>query len=166
MNKNLIILDWDDTLFPTSWIIKNNINIQSQPSLNKYIILFGRLDALLSKLLKNLLNHSIVIIVTNANYKWITTACSILPNTKTIIKKRIQIISARDELHDIIPKNFDIYKKIIFNRIVKNIIKKNKLNNIISIGDAEYEYQALINLYHLRKKNNLYSFFNNGFCIW
>ena len=40
----LIILDWDDTLFPTSWISKNNIEFLSNENkdllYNKFFYIF------------------------------------------------------------------------------------------------------------------------------
>jgi hypothetical protein len=33
---NLFIIDWDDTLFPTTWVNKNNINFNNNYSENEY----------------------------------------------------------------------------------------------------------------------------------
>jgi hypothetical protein len=45
------------------------------------------------------------------------------------------------------------WKKMAFKREVELLSKNKKINNIISIGDAVYEYNALINLYNNDKNN-------------
>ena len=35
---NIFIIDWDDTLFPTTWISKNNINLADINSISNYKI--------------------------------------------------------------------------------------------------------------------------------
>jgi hypothetical protein len=40
-----------------------------------------------------------------------------------------------------------MWKKMAFREEIKHISINTHINNIISIGDAEYEYFALINLY-------------------
>lgn len=150
-SKTLIILDWDDTLFPTSWAIKNNIDLTDIEIQNKYIVFFAKLDLLLYKFLNNLTKYGKVVIVTNAMSKWIIIATNILPNTQMLIKNKIKIISARDRHHHKHPGNGFIWKKLIFEQLVSeyyDYCNKNKhcVQNIISVGDAEYEFQALINL--------------------
>lgn len=145
--KTLIILDWDDTMFPTSWIANNKINLMNISNINKYITIFSKLDMLLHKLLIKLLNYGKVIIVTNAMSKWIKISSTILPNTKKLIQKNIIIISARDTYQNEIA-DMMIWKKLIFKQLINN----NKVfQNIISIGDAEYERRALISLYEYGK---------------
>ena len=60
--KIVFIFDWDDTLFPTSWI--NNINNNKYNILNnkKFIIL----DKILYLLISKCMIYGEVIIVTNA----------------------------------------------------------------------------------------------------
>ena len=31
--RTLVIFDWDDTLFPTSWTVKNNINLSDDTTI-------------------------------------------------------------------------------------------------------------------------------------
>jgi len=151
--KTLIILDWDDTLFPTSWSIKNNIDLNDKNTQNKYIIFFAKLDMLLYKLFFNLQKYGKVVIVTNAVKKWVYLSLNMLPNTQRIIEKYIDIISARDLYQKKYPKNTHLWKKLIFKRIfIEYFISKNIIQNIISVGDAEYELNALINLYDIDNK--------------
>lgn len=150
---NLFIIDWDDTLFPTTWVNKNNIDFNNSDSHNEYKLYFLELDKTISHLLESLNEIGDIFIVTNANINWIKSCLVKLNLTrKTIINNNIRIVSARDSYsrNNSSPTEWkiltfqDIIEDII-NKINKNI-KPNTIINIISIGDAMYEYIALINL--------------------
>jgi hypothetical protein len=155
-NKStLIILDWDDTLFPTSWINKNNIEFLSAQNktilYNKY---FYRIDDNLYNLLSKLTKCGTVIIITNALLNWIDMSINILPKTSKLLKNNniIKIVSARGDFSHY-THNMTDWKKLAFKRELYLQLENKKINNIISIGDAEYEYIALINLYENNKQN-------------
>lgn len=147
-HKTLIIFDWDDTLFPTSWLVQNNINISDELARNKYIILFTRLDTLLNQLLIIAMKHGKVIIVTNAVNKWIETSLNMLPNTKKLIQSNINVISAREIYQEKYPDQMGQWKRLVFQNYVTDHFKTYPLQNIISIGDAEHEFNALVDLYN------------------
>lgn len=150
---NLFIIDWDDTLFPTSWINKNSIDFNKPNTYSEYKLYFLELDKTIGTLLNSLNEVGDVWIVTNASIKWIKSCLIILNQTRnTIIKNNIRIVSARDSYsqNNSSPTEWKIltFQDIIediLNKITKNI-KPNTYINIISIGDAMYEYIALINL--------------------
>jgi len=143
-NNTLFILDWDDTLYPTSWFSNNKIElIDFFFNTDKYKLL----DESLFTLLYNLSTLGSIIIVTNALLEWINFSSQILPKTQSILNN-IKIISARQQ-YGHMTRNTSDWKKLAFISIVTD-----KFVNIISIGDnASYEYQALINLknYHPQK---------------
>lgn len=140
--KTLFILDWDDTLFPTNWVMKNGINLLIPSIRDQYIIYFQELDRVLSKFLKNLINMGKVIIVTNALLDWVHISSVVLPCTYNLLRK-VTIISARGEYKNISSKMMD-WKMLAFRDIIDKEFSDSTLMNVISIGDAEYEYQALI----------------------
>lgn len=150
---NIFIIDWDDTLFPTTWITNNAIDLNSPTHVALYKVYFIELDKTISNLLKTLNEMGDVYIVTNANIGWIKTCLTVLELTRgVIIQNKIRIVSARDAYS----ANYNSpteWKVLTFQNIVKYImdIIKNKLRpntvvNVISIGDAMYEYVALVNL--------------------
>ncbi len=148
-HKTLIILDWDDTLFPTSWITKHGINLLIPVIREKYMVFFSQLDMLLHSLLSKLLKCGTVVIVTNAMIKWVVISSYILPNTQRLIKENIKIVSARDDHSDKHPGQMGIWKKKTFEQLVlEHFLDHYQVQNIISVGDAEYEFRALINLYN------------------
>lgn len=152
-NKStLIILDWDDTLFPTSWITKNNIEIHAIKN-EETIEYFNQIDIALNKLFKTMLKCGDILIITNALINWITISSAILPRLSKLLKStNIKIVSARGEYQQITDNPMD-WKKLAFEKELGMIMKNKLINNVISIGDAEYEYNALINLYRADKKN-------------
>jgi hypothetical protein len=150
---NIFIIDWDDTLYPTTWVNKNSIDVSKSNLLQEYRIYFLELDKTISGLLESLNQVGDVWIVTNANIGWIKSCLMGLELTrKTLIKNKIRIVSARDSYSSNSSSPTE-WKILTFQDIVEDIINKinrrikpNTYINIISIGDAMYEYMALINL--------------------
>lgn len=145
--KTLIILDWDDTLFPTSWIVKNDINLADKKTQNQYIVFFSQLDTVLYKILVKLLKYGKVFIITNAVIKWVITSSTILPNTQKLISNNITILSAREMFQNKYPDKMYLWKKLAFKQLIDNFFLEYQYQNIISIGDAEHEFNATIDLY-------------------
>ena len=141
----LIIIDWDDTLFPTSWTVQNNIDLTDPRSRYKYIKYFENLDRYLSNMLEHITKLGDVLIITNAVLQWIELSSSVLPKTKKILSS-VDIVSARDRQKNNYKMN-DWKKYTFMEEILKRISNK-KYYNILSLGDAEFEHNALVNLYH------------------
>lgn len=151
--NTIIIIDWDDTLYPTSWIMNTNIDLTEPKSRYKYMKYFKELDKYISSTIEKILLCGDVIIITNAMPEWIELSVSILPNTKNIIKN-IEIVSARKKYQD--TYNISEWKKLTFIDILTKRLKKRNYINIISLGDAEYEHKALINLYNWQHISHKY----------
>lgn len=148
-NKTLFILDWDDTLFPTNWVMKNNINLMIPNSRDRYTVYFEQLDRVLSSFLKKLLKMGKVVIVTNALTDWVNVSSEVLPHTYQLLKK-VDIVSARGRYKGKTSQIMD-WKILAFRDVINQEFKNTNLMNVISIGDAEYEYQALISLNDQKK---------------
>lgn len=143
--KTLFILDWDDTLFPTNWLLKNGIDLFISFKKDQYIIYFQHLDRILTKFLKRLLEIGDVIVITNATLEWIKVSSIIMPST-SILLKNIKIISARNNYKHK-SNNMTEWKILAFKDVFDNELDENvNMLNIISVGDAEHEYRALIEL--------------------
>lgn len=153
MINTLIILDWDDTLFPTTWIMKNNININEKGMRKLLTQILYKLDIVLYNFLTITQRYGKIIIVTNALPVWVKISSSVLPKTHELIKK-IKIVSAKKNYKTESNKMMD-WKKLAFRDEVTNEIINNNINNVISIGDAEYEYYALIDLYKTTKGSKI-----------
>ena len=149
-NATTIIIDWDDTLFPTSWVTKNNINIHKDIDHNNMQLLL-KLDELTSKLLTNIKERGKILIITNASLKWFYSSLNHLVKTEKIIKECVPVFSARDLYSDDYPNEQMKWKETLYDKLFKPIIKSGHMKNIISIGDGISEFHALTNL---AKKNN------------
>ena len=147
---NIFIIDWDDTLFPTSWVKKYKIK-----DYEKYNLYFLELDKTVKTLLEKIYKMGNIYIVSNATITWIKKGLNNLQLTKEFIEKNdIEIISARDiySNKNIIPNE---WKKNIFKNIIDMCInenneydKNNTYLNIMSLGDADFEYIALVKLHN------------------
>ena len=154
MEKTLFILDWDDTLFPTNWVIKNGINLMNSSTRDQYTTYFQELDRVLSIFLKTTTSVGKVIIVTNALLDWINVSSIVLPKTYTLLRK-IKIVSARGTYRNKSSNIMD-WKTMAFHDVVDEEFDNDTLMHVISVGDAEYEYQALITLNNKNKKAKKY----------
>ena len=151
----LIILDWDDTLFPTSWVVRNGIDLTDKDTKNRYIVYFSQLDNILYKLISLCMECGTTYIVTNAKVKWVMISADILPNTKKLLMNNVKILSAREKHEKDHPNDMFAWKRMIFKNIVTTVYPNNGNQNIISVGDADYEYRALIDLWNKKKPNRM-----------
>ena len=142
--NTIIIIDWDDTLYPTSWTVENNIVLTNPKSRYKYIKYFERLDDSLSTMFTVMEALGEIVIITNAMPEWIELSLSVLPKTKKVMKN-IEVISARARYQNI--AKMQEWKKYTFLEEMIKRSKSKRYTNILSLGDAEFEYNALINLY-------------------
>lgn len=135
----LVLIDWDDTLFPTTWSME--ISKTRNVDLGKFNLTL--LDRTIFQLISTLLTIADVKIVTNASMEWIIKTLSYLPSSNYLISENIEIISARDKFGEKYPMR--LWKINVFNSIFDSYHTKSK--NIISIGDDKYEFVSLIYLY-------------------
>jgi hypothetical protein len=151
-NQTLIILDWDDTLFPTTWVTRNGINLMASTNRDQYVVYFKELDRVLSRLLKKMNTYGKILIVTNALPVWVNVSSVVLPKTYHVMKN-IRVISAREK-YSKTTGSATKWKEHAFKNEVMDEITHNEFLNIISVGDAEYEYKALISLNKYIKKTH------------
>lgn len=133
-NNTLIYLDWDDTLFPTTWYHHKNKNTDAELSL---------FDNSAHDFILLLQGYGDIIIITNAAMSWISEAKNLLEKTCKILDK-IEIISARDKYSKYSDNPAD-WKQLAFEHSV-NSHNANSIFSVISIGDSDQERQAVMNL--------------------
>lgn len=143
-SNTIIIIDWDDTLYPTSWTMDNGIDLTDPKSRLRHIKYFKELDRQLSATLEFMMTLGEVVIITNAMPEWVELSISVLPKTKQSVAK-IEVVSARKNFQN--HAKMSEWKKLTFLDELSKRIKKQNYKNILSLGDAEYEHNALVNLY-------------------
>ena len=138
--NSIFIFDWDDTLFPTTFLVDEDIIAQSNLSeeLQKTI-------SILEEIVLNILNYTInkgdVYIITNSSIVWFKYSFNkFFPNLKKILEK-INIISARDDYKFIYPGENKKWKEKAFLNL-KTKINNSLVNNIICFGDSLIELEA------------------------
>ena len=139
-HNSLFIFDWDDTLLPTSYLIKTKLVDEENLSQElKYI--FNILEELVTNILKLAIDKGDVYIITNSSKSWFNFTCDkYFPNLRDLLTK-INIISARDEYETIYPGENQIWKKKAFLNL-ETKINSNLTTNIICFGDSSIEIEA------------------------
>ena len=142
MSKNLsynsiIIFDWDDTLFCTSYItpdfnirkIKSN-DIEGLKSLENVVL----------KILMYYKDKGDVFIITNSSPDWLNySAKTFFPQVYDILKD-LRVISAREEFELKFPEDSRQWKIKTFMKL-RNLYQ-DKLTNILCFGDNEIEHES------------------------
>ena len=149
-HNTLIILDWDDTLFPTTWFHSNKNNLYNGTNNNKTTKYFKQLDVELSGFIVSISKYGEVVIVTNAGPEWIQMSSIVLPLTCNLLKN-IKIYSARKMFQNKYPDDPMKWKELTFREVLSNKYENGEFANVISIGDADFEHNALVKLMNYEK---------------
>eukprot|EP00484_Ammonia_sp_Unknown_P014801 CAMPEP_0197072886 /NCGR_PEP_ID=MMETSP1384-20130603/210322_1 /TAXON_ID=29189 /ORGANISM="Ammonia sp." /LENGTH=523 /DNA_ID=CAMNT_0042511707 /DNA_START=85 /DNA_END=1656 /DNA_ORIENTATION=- len=141
-----IILDWDDTLFPTAYTLLNmNQGVCSSDKLTdgewKQLQELMQTVSCILLLFVHLFGSDNVAIVTNAKLHWFFESCQIYKSLYAPIKYllvdlyQIRVISAHD--------SYSRQKSSAFRDVLSD--KKN-IHRVICIGDSNEEYDAIENV--------------------
>jgi hypothetical protein len=140
--KTIVILDWDDTLFPTYYYTKDISNQKADNDIYK------SLTTVIKKLLHMLLDYvELIYVVTNAESGWIED-CIITYYPELIdarLYSKIVIYARPNESRDPSPKNQLSFKINSINDICEyDLSNKCVRKNIICIGDSACERDAVL----------------------
>ena len=139
-NNNLSIFDWDDTLFPTSFLVQEDIiNDENLPE--EYMDIISVLDKAIVNVINFAINKGDVYIITNSSIGWVEFSTNkYYPNLKKYLDK-IHIISARNEYENAYPGEVKLWKDKTFLNL-KDKINLKIPTNIICFGDSIVELEA------------------------
>lgn len=151
MVHNLFILDWDDTIFPTSHRTRGEFRHFTEKDLsdNKDLI-FSTIDVMACTMVSGMLEMGGVSIVTNAGESWFKKSLRYMPLLLGEIENRqLLVLTADSAKKDTVKKQSTLQraKKINFETALKqfysdrNISEKSRVN-LISIGDQDTESEA------------------------
>jgi len=138
-HQSMIIYDWDDTLFCTSFL--GQLGFVDIPP--EILATLQPLDESASKVLNKSLEYGQLFIITNSTEGWVQYSSKLfLPKTHAvIIEKKIEVISARSGYEDLFPGDYHRWKTEAFLGIKKNF-DKNIITNLICLGDSHIEIDA------------------------
>ena len=145
-NNNIIILDWDDTLFSTSYFLLKNkkLTIEEQQ-------LFFKLGECVSKFINLSKSFGKIFIITNSTKKWLyKTAYNYLKINENLLDE-VNVISARENFNEeIVPKH--MWKSLIFKQLYKYFELS---DSIVCISDSINDINEGKKLKTIFKNNNI-----------
>ena len=140
-HNSIIIFDWDDTLFPTSFITPGGIFNEDIKLSEKEKQKFITIEKSVFSLLNQAIQKGKVYIITNAGNGWVEySANRFFPSILGFFSK-IEIISAREEYEKKYPGNSRLWKIQAFLTLLENVNVK-LVTNIICLGDSLFEMEA------------------------
>ena len=140
-HNSIIIFDWDDTLFPTSFITPGGIFNEDIKLSEKEKQKFITIEKSVFSLLNQAIQKGKVYIITNAGNGWVEySANRFFPSILGFFSK-IEIISAREEYEKKCPGNSRLWKIQAFLTLLENVNVK-LVTNIICLGDSLFEMEA------------------------
>lgn len=148
----LIIFDYDDTLFPTTWLLKQGLlENDFRPNYVQRALLQS-LERHAVKTLLTAMQYGKVLIITNAKQGWVERTCAaFMPEVASIIQE-IEIISARSMYESADAITPTSWKQLAFavevGRFCDDVIEEATTCHptVISLGDSLCEQQALVSV--------------------
>mmetsp|Transcript_20999 Transcript_20999/g.44722 ORF Transcript_20999/g.44722 Transcript_20999/m.44722 type:complete len:262 (+) Transcript_20999:169-954(+) len=144
-----IILDWDDTVLPSSWISEQGLRLDSAGPMNGWqqeeLSSLSLLAVETLRLTKEVGN---VVLVTNAERGWVELSClKFLPILYPMLES-VKIMSARSEYESPDLSSPFEWKLRAFeseiSRIFCSDLSTERPKNVVSLGDSLHEREALI----------------------
>ena len=122
--NSIIIFEWDDTLFPTSFLTPSRIFDENMNLNNNDKNILFKLEQAALKILTKSVEEGDVFIITNTNNGWVeNSAHRFYPNISQILEK-IKIIYAKEEYEKIFPGNAKQWKIEAFSNLQNKFNKK------------------------------------------
>ena len=143
-SEHLIIIDYDDTILPTTSLMDDKSDFEAhEKEYLENVVKFLQLCLSLSKR---------VYIITNGDDGWVeTSAKKFIPSLTTLLSRCV-IISARAENGLKYPTNQYMWKYKTFSRVIEQ--ENKNIKSITSIGDSyENEFMALETISNESKDN-------------
>lgn len=155
----LIIFDWDDTLFPSTWLQQQGLQIiegSASPSEEQRKVC-KMVARCVIRTLRKAKQLGRAMIVTNAEKGWVELSCSkFLPEVFPLLEG-MKVLSARSMFEDTQPESPFDWKRLAFQKEIDSFMQSNShvteakiQKNMISVGDSLQERRALLQATHGR----------------
>jgi len=141
----LIIFDWDDTLFPTSWILEQGLLAEGATVSAEQEAHLEKLADQVSSTLHIAMGLGKVVIITNAEQGWIEESCTKFTPSLASLLRAIDMVSARSSFGQY-TKVASEWKRMAFAHEVDLFYGSGhagQQRNILSVGDSLHEQRAL-----------------------
>ena len=145
--KTLVIFDWDNTLFPSTFLASNSCTLLCSTVPTSIQEQISKLEQNAISIITTAQQHGQVAIITNAESTWVELSChKYFPNLFPILES-ITIISAQTTFKPYHPNDPTQWKLLAFEKLIND---NPHINHIVSIGDSDYEHDACR---HIAKTN-------------
>jgi len=157
MNETLVIIDWDDTVLPTTWLQRESLipqqsvhgrlsrHYQHELTMEQQ----GQLRALadsVERTLRVAKENGTLVIITNGSEGWVQYSCMKYLPTLVPLLHDVKIVSARS-IYEPSGHTQDMWKCLVFQDVIKNFYGthfRGKQRNVLSLGDSMHEHKALL----------------------
>ena len=144
-SQNLVIFDWDDTLFPTTYLNPVDDNMYELLR-EKFGPSLRMIEDEAIKLIQLTLKDALVVIITNAKKGWVEFSSSFfMPRLHALMMRGyLRVLSARVDYEEMYPFDTFKWKEMAFQKLWReeNFLDRAAILNLIAIGDSDYEMEA------------------------
>ena len=139
--NSIIIFDWDDTLFSTSYLNKLGVFHNNFSNSKQIYEKIKKLEKKVEKVLSLSIEKGHTFIITNSDEGWVQESSRIFYPEVFPLLQKISILSSRELFQHIYPNDSSKWKIETFKKIA-NYFKKDIITKIICIGDSFSEFKA------------------------
>jgi hypothetical protein len=142
----VIFLDWDDTLFPSSYLASKGYRLESEFVSEEVLRQLKLVEAWVERLLDYLATKGDVYVITNAETGWVElSSAKFIPDLADRVKM-LDITSARSKYESMFPNSPLKWKFYAFKDKLITDLGPNDNVQVLSLGDSNYEREAAISV--------------------
>lgn len=144
--ETVVFCDWDDTLFPTTWLERQGLLARDATLSKEQKSLLQTMAGWAAKTLQMAMEFGNVVIVTNAQQGWVESSCAAFMPSLTRLLQATRIVSARSQYEKRCPNNPSAWKCLAFEQELASLVQEAESCeelNILSLGDSLHEQRAL-----------------------
>jgi hypothetical protein len=148
VKETCVVLDWDDTLFPSSFVDRKKL-IHARGLDDLPVELqrgFAELEKAATRLVTTAVGFGTVLIITNAQTGWVELCVSkFMPDMMAVLDVSVRVVSARSSFERYFPGDPLCWKAAAFAHELHQLQKSlgTPLRNILSFGDSMEERTAV-----------------------
>lgn len=135
--QTCVLLDWDDTLIPTSWLREHGDEVES-PAVQAKLQAIAQLAC---RVLDTALAAGPTFIITNAKGTWVEHSAQQWAPALIPYLHQVEVISARERYECVYPGDLSRWKAEAF-LDVRRSLDPEAMINLLVLGDAEHEMDA------------------------
>jgi len=149
VQETVLIFDWDDTVFPSSWVQDQGLRLDGESQLTEsQQAELGELARLAAETLSLAKRLGTLVLVTNAERGWIELSCQKFMPALCPLLENVKLLSARTEYETPAVNSPFEWKLRAFESEISRIYLAehdgHRRKNVVSVGDSSHEREALI----------------------